>query len=101
MRVAAGGWARSHFFMVCWKRSTLPQVVGWFGFEFFWRTPRLTSSVSRPLREVLPPRAKRAVNTMPLSVKVENGIPWRAVAAWNVARTAIPVTGWCAVTDRA
>ncbi len=30
----------SHFFMVCWKRSTLPQVVGWLGREFFWRTPR-------------------------------------------------------------
>ncbi len=34
------GWACSHFFRVCWKRSTLPQVVGWFGLEFFWTTPR-------------------------------------------------------------
>ena len=25
----AVGWVRSHFFMVSWKRSTLPQVVGW------------------------------------------------------------------------
>nr|WP_285691100.1 hypothetical protein [Actinoplanes sp. NBRC 103695] len=25
-----GVWARSHFLRVCWKRSTLPQVVGWF-----------------------------------------------------------------------
>ena len=30
------GWARSHFFIVCWNRSTLPQVVGWLGREFFW-----------------------------------------------------------------
>ena len=26
--VGGSGWARSHFFRVCWKRSTLPQVVG-------------------------------------------------------------------------
>ena len=26
--VGWSGWARSHFFRVCWKRSTLPQVVG-------------------------------------------------------------------------
>ena len=30
------GWARSHFFIVCWNRSALPQVVGWPGREFFW-----------------------------------------------------------------
>ena len=24
--------------MVCWKRSTFPQVVGWLGLEFFWTT---------------------------------------------------------------
>ena len=36
------GWARSQFFMVCWKRSTLPQVVGWLGREFFWMMPRRT-----------------------------------------------------------
>jgi len=32
------GWsvrAASQFFRVCWKRSTLPQVVGWLGREFF------------------------------------------------------------------
>ena len=37
--VVAAGWARSQFFRVCWKRSTLPQVVGWLGREFFWWTP--------------------------------------------------------------
>ena len=38
------GWARSHFFMVCWNRSTLPQVVGWLGREFFWTMCRRRSS---------------------------------------------------------
>ena len=28
-------WARSHFLRVCWKRSTLPVVVGWFGAGVF------------------------------------------------------------------
>ena len=40
------GCARSHFFRVCWKRSTLPQVVGWFGREFFWVIPSRRSSTS-------------------------------------------------------
>src|SRR5688500_15758678 len=35
MVVGWAGWARSHFFIVCWNRSTLPQVVGWLGREFF------------------------------------------------------------------
>lgn len=47
------GWARSHFFIVCWKRSTFPQVCGWLGREFFWVMCRRRSSFSRP---VLPPR---------------------------------------------
>ena len=29
--VAGWGWARSQALRVCWKRSTLPQVVGWLG----------------------------------------------------------------------
>ena len=29
------GWVRSHFFRVCWKRSTFPQVVGWLGLPVF------------------------------------------------------------------
>ena len=44
---------------------------GWLGREFFWRTWRRASSVSKPLRLVRPPWAKRVVNTRPLSVKVE------------------------------
>ncbi len=40
-------------FIVCWNRSTLPQVVGWFGRLFFWVMPSRWSSASNPLR---PPR---------------------------------------------
>ena len=29
--VSGAGWASSQRFRVCWNRSTLPQVVGWFG----------------------------------------------------------------------
>jgi hypothetical protein len=36
--VVTVGWARSQFFMVCWKRSTLPQVLGWSGLEFVCST---------------------------------------------------------------
>src|SRR5882757_4495038 len=97
--VVGAGLARSQRFMVCWKRSTLPQVVGWIGREFFWRTPSLTNSFSRPLRLVRPPWAKRVVNTKPLSVKVDNGIPYRAIAWRKVATTAGPVTGRWAVID--
>jgi hypothetical protein len=47
------GWARSHFFMVCWNRSqALPQVVGWFGREFFCTMWRRLSSASK---KFLPP----------------------------------------------
>src|SRR5215471_1883952 len=80
MVVGWHGWARSQLSMVCWKRSTLPQVVGWLGREFFWRTSRRRSSASKPLRPPLPPE-KRVVKTMPLSVRVEAGTPnWRTAS---------------------
>lgn len=63
------GWASSHFFRVCWKRSTLPWVCGSFGWPFFWVMPCSRSSCSRWLRPPLPP-AKRVVNTRPFSVSV-------------------------------
>ena len=94
------GWAASHFLRVCWKRSTLPQVVGWLGLAFFCATCRRRSSASRALRPPLPP-AKRVVNTIPLSVNVEAGAPKRATAARKRPRTVGPVTGWWAVTSRA
>jgi len=68
--VAARGWPVRAFLRVWWKRSTLPQVVGWLGVELIWRTPRRCSSASYLLRPPLPP-AKRVVNTIPLSVSVE------------------------------
>jgi hypothetical protein len=45
----------------------------------------------------LPPE-KRVVNTMPLSVNVEAGAPFREMAARNAASTIGPVTRRCAVT---
>ena len=75
-----------------WNRSTLPQVVGWFGVEFFWTMCSRRSSCSRALRPPRPPE-KRVVNTIPLSVRVEAGMPWAATAARNVSCTMGPVTG--------
>lgn len=92
--LVAAGWVRSQRFMVCWKRSTLPEVVGWLGRLSSWRTPRRASSFSIALREVRPPRAKRAVNITPLSVKVENGIPSCWVVVRKVETTMAPVTTW-------
>src|ERR687892_50061 len=94
------GWERSHFFMVCWKRSALPQVVGWLGRELCWITPRRRSSASSSLRPPLPPE-NRVVNTIVLSVSVEAGIPCVATASRKVASTIGPVTRWWAVTDSA
>ena len=94
------GWARSQFFIVCWNRSTLPWVWGWFGLPFFWVMPRRRSSCSRSLRPPLPPD-RRVVKTMPLSVKVEAGTPCAAQAARKVSSTSAPVTRAWAVTDRA
>ena len=43
----------------------------------------------------------RVVNTMPLSVSVEYGMPCTAVALVNSLTTMVPVTRWCAVTESA
>src|SRR3954451_5104087 len=61
--VLAGGCPASHFFSVCWKRSTLPWVCGWLGREWSNRTPRRPSSISRA---TLPPRRGRPVKTAPV-----------------------------------
>jgi len=81
--VGCSGCPRSHFFMVCWKRSTFPQVVGCPGVEFFWVIPSRRSSVSNPLRVPAPslPWERRVVKTIPLSVNVEAGIPCSARAS--------------------
>src|SRR5438105_7900327 len=93
------GWARSHAFIVCWKRSPLPQVAGCFGFEFFWMMPRRRSSVSKALRPPVPPD-RRVVNTMPLSVSVDAGAPWLVTAAPEGVHDDGAVTRRWAVTDR-
>ena len=96
-RVRAGGWARSHFFRVCWKRSTLPWVWGWLGRPFFWSMPRMTSSRSKSLG----PCRNRVVKTKPLSVNVDAGMPWASIAARNAATTMSPVTGaWAVQLER-
>ena len=84
--VAGVGWASSQRLRVWWKRSTLPQVVGWFGREFFWMMPRLSRRCSKPLRPPLPPDS-RVVNTIPLSVSVEAGMPWSSRALVNASTT--------------
>ena len=94
----AVGWAVSQRLRVWWKRSTLPQVVGWFGRLFFWMTPRLSRRVSKPLRPPLPPDS-RVVNTIPLSVSVEAGTPCASRALVNVSTTMGPVTRRWAVTE--
>jgi hypothetical protein len=85
------GWAASNFLRVCWKRSTLPQVVGWLGLEFFWATAsvvvRPRGRCSRPW-----PPAKRVVMTIPLSVNVEpEGRSGHR--GQEASRTVGPVTG--------
>ena len=60
-----------NFFWVWWKRSTLPQVWGWYGVECLATMPRRSSSDSRstlPLR-VLP------LKTAPLSLRKAAGKP--------------------------
>ncbi len=80
-----GGWAVSQRFNVWWKRSTLPQVVGWFGREFFWMMPKLSRRCSNWLRPPRPPE-RRVVNTIPLSVSVDAGTPWVCRAFVNTGR---------------
>jgi hypothetical protein len=86
--------------MVCWKRSTFPQVVGRFGREFFCWTPRRARACSRAFVPPRPP-ARRVVKTRPLSVRVEAGMPWSSQAARKVSRVAGPVTVLWAVMERA
>ena len=52
------------------------------------------------MRPPLPP-ARRVVNTMPLSVSVEAGIPCVATVLSNSVSTIGPVTRWWAVIRRA
>ena len=51
-------WARSHFFIVCWNLSTLPQVVGWLGREFFCTMCEAAEFVLEALRPPRPPASR-------------------------------------------
>src|SRR5262249_41612171 len=83
--MVAGWWgrARSQAFMVCWNRSTLPQVVGWLGREFFWMMPSRRSSVSKPLRPPRPPD-RRVGGTLARAVSGQGGVGQRR-GWWTVA----------------
>ena len=97
----AGGWSAAEVFLrVCWKRSTLPQVVGWCGRLFFWRMPSWSRRVLSPFRPPRPPE-RQVVNTIPLSVDVENGMPWVVQQRVKVSTTIGPVTRLWAVTESA
>jgi hypothetical protein len=98
--IARGGVSGEPAFEVWWNRSTFPHVVGWFGFEFFWTTPRVSRRVSKPLRPPRPPE-RRVVKIMPLSVSVEAGTPRVSVAVVNVSITSVPFTRSWAVTEMA
>ena len=61
---AGGCWAARYFFIVWWKRSTFPQVWGWYGRECLKPMPREMSSAS-----IAPCPAGAAVKMAPLSDK--------------------------------
>jgi hypothetical protein len=73
---------------------------GWLGVELIWVLPRRRSSLSKALRPPLPPDS-RVVKTMPLSVRVEAGMPCVSTASRNVSTTMGPVTRRWAVTESA
>ena len=70
------------------------------GVELIWRTPRRCSSASSWLRPPLPP-ANRVVKTMPLSVRVEYGMPYLVRVLVNSLATICAVMRWWAVTESA
>jgi hypothetical protein len=70
------------------------------GVELIWMTPRRRISCSSALRPPLPP-ASRVVKTIPLSVRVEYGMPWAATVLSKSVTTMGPVTRVRAVTESA
>ena len=61
-----------------WNRSTLPVVVGERGAVSRWRMPFSLQIRSKSTSPV--PGPKRPVNTLPLSVRIWSGTPWRRMA---------------------
>ncbi|WP_431916338.1 hypothetical protein [Nonomuraea jabiensis] len=91
------GWARSQFFIVCWKRSTLPQVVvGGVLLSHVQAAQFVFEGVAAAAAA-----ARRVAKTMPLSVTVEAGTPWAATAWRKASRTIGPVMCRRQVTRRA
>ena len=70
---------------VRWKRSILPVVVGDAGAVRRWVMPFSRQILSKRASAGL--RPKRAVKTLPLSVKISSGTPWRSKAAAKNAQT--------------
>ena len=53
--VVGVGWAWSQLFRVWWKRSTLPQVVGWFGSGVLLVDAEAVEEVFEAVAAPLPP----------------------------------------------
>ena len=102
--VRSAGWAgwAGRESIVCWNRSALPQVVGWFGRRFSqgicWRPAPPPRSFSPPSR---PPPARRPISRTPWSVRVAADPPSRTArrkaVTSTVAVTIVAGDRWCAV----
>ena len=78
----------SHFFIVCWNRSTLPQVWGWNGREVIGVTPAARRLISNSTST---PRSLPEKHS-PLSLSCPLGTPQWAVASVKVSQAASVVT---------
>src|SRR5699024_4305666 len=95
--VAGGsGCLRSQFFIVWWKRSTLPWVWGWLPRLFFWTVPRAASSCSKALR---PPRTDTVMSGKPVGWINPSTSPQRAVRTYESLETVLSYTGAAIVED--
>ena len=75
--------------MVLWNLSTLPVVVGEYGAVSKWRIPLLVQIRSKSTGPG--PWPKRAVKTLPLSVRIWSGTPWARSAHWRASHTGLAV----------
>jgi hypothetical protein len=87
--------------IVLCSRSTFPVVVGEYG-----AVSRCRMSLSAQIRSNITgpgPRPKRPVNTLPLSVKIWEGSPWRrsaSVSAWQTGRAVARSTTFAQTMNR-
>lgn len=75
-------------------------MVGWLGREVFLFHAQAAEFVFEVVAAAFA-AGERVVNTMPLSVRVEAGIPYVATVCRKVSATIGPVTRIWAVTDKA